>query len=417
MALLGALFGAQGENPAYGAETPGDVPFTYKGDPSEAIAKYGTQNKFKPQPFIGRLLGKPDYNAELSLSKAQAEQAAIIQKDLERFRKKLNLENIPEEAQAKAQSELASKRTVRADTLSRMAPTIQRMSGQGLVPDLGLPTPLDTGSNVGAQIAAEELLNRYGEDALSKGLYPSLGAGEQELNRFVSSRAARPGLPEETLAAQKAALAQNALSALVNSQTKGFRESNPELVNKSLTAEFLTPSLNAQRLEAELPWAKGKEIGGVYFTDPSLRSFVSATPAIRGGEPVGATKEGQPIYSQPQAPMPVVVREGMAIRPKPETLAPPQPSPAPAPTTAPQTLTPSLNLGMPPGFGGVMGSGVNRIAEIVAPLIYGKPLQPSYSTNVPPTAPIQAPNQPSLEDILKRQAEEKRRRELFGIGY
>ena len=93
--LISSLFaGDQAANPAFGATTPGDVDFTYSGDPSQAIAKYGTQNPFQSRNILQRRAGMPDLNAAYNFTNA-----------LNRAQEERDILNIPREASAKVQAD------------------------------------------------------------------------------------------------------------------------------------------------------------------------------------------------------------------------------------------------------------------------------------------------------------------------
>lgn len=330
-------FGATGEAAAAAGTSPeGMVDFNYKGDPSTAIRKFGTDKPFKSSTFLEKMYGMDEgdeLNRKYRLGKIESEDA---------------LRNLPREIEAResAQSAAMMDRANREDL--KLASDLLSYAQQ---------EQARTGK-LTAILSPQEFKFRYGTQGASMGL----PAAE------VLARKAEGMLPramEAGTAQQGADISKSNLASLAADQETGVRQKYPGRLEASLLGEFDRPALEAEAARNQLPWTKFKPFGDALLTDPNdLSSMLTFTPATKGGETVpdpNAPGGFRTTVSQP--PMPVRMIGGDVIRPKRNALEgtkfAPEPTKAPAnvqkPAESPRPLVPS------------MGSTVNSIPSLEFP--------------------------------------------------
>jgi hypothetical protein len=320
--ILGLAIGGGEVNPAFGAEGPGGVDPEFAGDPSKAIAKHGTSKPFTDLNIFQKFYGETDYNKELALDQAQ---------------KDADIANMPKVEKTKR----GIKDEERNELVARLTPAIQDMAANGMLPNLGLPAPLDPATPGGAAAATRRLL----ENA--------------ELEASLKSNYAMPGLGAEVTAEQGAKTSRNRLSALSDDQVRSFRSDNPGMVRDAMGAEFLAPTLRNDMTRkgiegAELDLQKdrlGYDVNGIWYNRPGQQlpdSFTTTQPGTR--ETIDPLT-GKEIPGTPA--MPRRFLQGMEVVPKGGFgRASREASPAPAPVAVKPdvpALKPNLAL---PGLGG-----------------------------------------------------------------
>jgi hypothetical protein len=329
--ILGLAIGGGEINPAFGAEGPGGVDPEFEGDPSKAIAKHGTTQRFTDLNAFQKFYGERDMNKELAADQARAD---------------MDIANMPKKAKAQRQAT----DDARGELIARLTPAIQDMAARGMLPDLGLPAPIDPATPAGATLATRRLF----ENA--------------ELEKELATNHALPGLGAEVTAEQGAKTARNRLSATADTQSRSFREDNPQMVRDAMGAEFLRPSLQnrsaqlgIEEAELDMPWKRrGKQIGDHFFLNEGQtmpQDFVTSMPGSRGGiDPLTG------LSTDPTPSLPITVRNGMAIVPKgaggfgraaatrgqpppatPQPVTPDLPKPGDPQFIGPGPLVPSLN--------------------------------------------------------------------------
>lgn len=353
--ILALSMGGGGANPAFGAETPGDVSYTYKGDPSEAMAKYGTSKPYIPNNAFQKFYGMDDAdkaNKDYSLGKLEAADRLSNQKALEQWRQEQQLEMVARMAAAQGKAAEAS----RGELVARLAPEVQNMAVSGELPDLGLPSPVDPRTPAGAQTYANSMTLRY--PSMEKlGMYPSLAQGETGRNVALGAGYERPGLAEETTAKQSADIGKNRLVATQTNQERATREKHPERVEASLLGEFDAPALSAEKARNQLPWSKYYQTGeGLLLNPNDLSDVLTFTPASKGGEMTGFDAAGKPIYSVARPPMPNLLHGGDVIRRK--------QVPVTQGAGANFTPAPPVNVQSPAPLTPSLGASVNKLPSL-----------------------------------------------------
>jgi hypothetical protein len=303
--ILAASLGGGEANPAAGAKGPGDVDFRYKGDPSEAISKFGTKPFLPNNPFQ-KMYGMDDadkLNKQYAVAQMEAE--AALQRQLGA---------IPAKAAAETQAKIASDRAVRAEAAGRLAPTLSRA---GILP----ASPLND------QAATEDFLNLYGTPAAEHGALLSYGAGEQARSVGMAQQAMQPRIPEEARAEQGAKISKGKLDITAAEQERGARNAYESDVYKGLRAHFGSPAR--------------AEVGGVLYPDINdLSNFISAIPPQHAGiNPMTG------VYDEAAAPSPIIVKNGIAITPKKVGAPAPPAGGTKPPAGAPAASAPTASAG------------------------------------------------------------------------
>lgn len=325
--LLAMALGGGEENPAFGAEGPGGVSPDVK-NPEKAMAKFGTTNPYKPNSFLQRLYGMNDADrANMGYRVGQIEAADALNRELGA---------VGPRGEAQTKAKIASDEALLAAEARRMVPSMQRLAGQGALPDMGIESPIDPNTPEGALIHAQEMLRRYGPN----GLYSILQAGEADRLKMKKIGGEMPGAEEEARVLQSARTAEGRLGALSAGQETDVRESNQKDVKKGILAHLKSP------LRAS--------VGGVLIpdiTDPT--TWFSATPETRGGIDL---ETGQ--MTEPSAPRLLQVTPHGVIQPRgriggqfpnvtPSAPNTGVPAASPArPTPAPTVLKPSFSGGL-----------------------------------------------------------------------
>lgn len=355
-ALLGAVLPGDGSaNPAFGATAPGDVDFNYKGDPSKAIAKWGTQKPFKPTNIFRQVsLGQRDGNVEFEMYNAkQAE-------DLKRVPQEVALRR---GAEAAADQDRQNREDIRlARDLATWHEQEQARTGE-LVP----------------MWSPQDLRYRFGTRSATIGIPAAeVMAREAEGEMPLASEAAR--------IAQADKMSRGRLDTDINTSTLGFRQRNPSLVNESIAADFLKPSLANDLTRKHTKTAGGLQIGDVYFPDATnLDDFVTVTPGRRGEQIGFDDKSKTPTFSPSIPPNPIHIINGDVVRRR-----------------EPQAPT----FGNGPSTQGATNSATTRAIPAPEPQRPSFSLMPSLTPNVSamlPPVPLSnpEPHAPTLEELLE----------------
>jgi hypothetical protein len=354
--ILGLSIGGGETNPAYGASGPGDVDPGYAGDPSKAIAKYGTAKPFTDLNAFQKFYGEDDPNKELALSNAKADAA---------------LKRLPKELEARNSADL----TAKMDLANR--------EDLKLAQDLALYQQQQQASNPGT-------------------LVPTLSPQEYRLG--LGRRAEQIGIPSAQLLSHS------------DTQELGFRQSNPGLVDDSLKASFEAPGLKNEGVRLSNDAERRNLPLAGSFGQGNMRRWVTedGTPGkILGYTPGGRQfdEKGNEIHT-PDVPW-FTDDDGNIIQPRRRGPAvEPQKPVAPKPSTS---LTPKFNLSLPPieqtiGAPGVgsairsLGSPISKGADWLTRQMYGTANQPTQAVN---------PAQPTAEQLLQKRAEQDEARKRF----
>jgi hypothetical protein len=213
--ILGLALGGGGDNPAFGAKEPGDVDFTYKGDPSKAMKKFGTTKPFKPNNLLQKFYGHDDADkANKAYALGQAEAEARV--------KRLPREIAAQRgAEAGAEQDKQNREDIRlALDLSKYAEAQRAQHPGELVPTL----------------SPQEYRFRYGAHGAGSGIpvAENIAAGAE---------AKLPLAGRSALAEQEAAMSRDDLTSIANRQRESVLRLNPSLARTSIEEELKTGGL------------------------------------------------------------------------------------------------------------------------------------------------------------------------------
>jgi len=249
-----------GTNPAFGAD-PGNV------EVNPDIGKYGTDNPFKPLNWFGTTLNRPDPYSNFQTFLGENSVRTQSARQLGDYNRQADLTQEPLIAAARLKASLSAQDAADAREAVDIASSNSTVANHGALQDFAAkgtdlgPFNIPDNNPVGqVPLTRETLKYFYGPGAMQSGLPAAQLAA-------VRNTAMLPGAAAQATAGQGADTSASLLATLGSDQSRQFRQSNPEVMQKSLLAAALQPqySADATRLGnmlslARLPFAGQEHI-------------------------------------------------------------------------------------------------------------------------------------------------------------